>query len=399
MRAGRCGAMADGAVLRTLSTILTILTVFACAHARQPSFQGLGDFPGGAFESKAWAVSGDGAVVVGYGASARGQEAFRWTEAEGMVPLAPPGSTLPNGWTSTEAVAVSADGSVIVGNWDKPDENSGSGYRTQPFRWTAAQGMVALPGMPADSMWVYAKDISADGSVLVGLAYPGIAYRWTAETGAVDIGDLDGYPDTCPKAVSDSGEVVAGYSIGSGSIFEGWRWTAEGGFQGIGNLRGEGFDSIVTGISADGTTLVGVSDVAAPDGSADSEAFRWTPDQGMAGLGDLPGGRYDSAARACSADGSIVVGNTSTGRGLEAFIWDECHGMRRLCDVLFEDFGIDTTAWALTYATDISDDGTVIAGYGDNPDGNVEAWVAVVPEPEALLFLAAGAVCLLRLKG
>jgi len=47
MRAGRCGAMADGAVVRTLPAILTILTVFACARGRQPSFQGLGGLGGG----------------------------------------------------------------------------------------------------------------------------------------------------------------------------------------------------------------------------------------------------------------------------------------------------------------------------------------------------------------
>jgi len=42
MRAGRCGVMACGVVVRTLPTILTILAVFACARGRQPSFQGLG---------------------------------------------------------------------------------------------------------------------------------------------------------------------------------------------------------------------------------------------------------------------------------------------------------------------------------------------------------------------
>jgi len=46
MQAGRCGVMMDGAVVRTLPAILTILTVFACVHARQSSFQGLGDLPG-----------------------------------------------------------------------------------------------------------------------------------------------------------------------------------------------------------------------------------------------------------------------------------------------------------------------------------------------------------------
>ncbi|MBW1951321.1 MAG: hypothetical protein JRJ18_17655 [Deltaproteobacteria bacterium] len=46
MRAGR-RVMPGGAVVRTLPGILTVLAVFACGHGRQPSFQGLGDLPGG----------------------------------------------------------------------------------------------------------------------------------------------------------------------------------------------------------------------------------------------------------------------------------------------------------------------------------------------------------------
>jgi probable HAF family extracellular repeat protein len=45
---------------------------------------GLGDLPGGSFSSVAVGVSSDGSVVVGVGNSASGNEAFRWTQAEGM---------------------------------------------------------------------------------------------------------------------------------------------------------------------------------------------------------------------------------------------------------------------------------------------------------------------------
>lgn len=390
MRAGRCGVMADGVVFRTLPTVLTILTVLACAQARQPSFQGLGDFPGWDFYSAAAAVSGDGNVVVGVSHSAWGREAFRWTETEGMVRLAIPGITLPDGWCRTVAMAVSADGSVIVGDYDEPDENSGTGYRTQPFRWTQAGGMVALPGMPADSMWVSAYDISADGSVLVGVAY-GIAYRWTAETGAVDLGGLDGYTSNQAKGVSADGQVVAGGSSTGNSPREAWRWTVSDGPEGLGDLEGGSFHSVPTAISADGSTIVGFGHVEDPqEGGSWPEAFRWTAKEGMVGLGDLPGGPYLSIATDTSADGSVVIGYSHTSRGSEAFVWDEAHGMRRLCDILNDEFGIDMSAWTWTRARAISDDGTVIVGTGDNPSGDREAWVAVIPEPSALLFLASG---------
>ena len=38
------------------------------------------------------------------------------------------------------------------------------------------------------------------------------------------------------------------------------------------------------------------------------EAFRWTQATGMVGLGDLPGGSFNSIAWGVSADGSVVVG-------------------------------------------------------------------------------------------
>jgi probable HAF family extracellular repeat protein len=50
--------------------------------------EGLGDLPGGGFFSIARAISADGGVIVGQGTSTSGQEAFRWTEDDGMVGLA-----------------------------------------------------------------------------------------------------------------------------------------------------------------------------------------------------------------------------------------------------------------------------------------------------------------------
>ena len=61
--------------------------------------------------------------------------------------------------------------------------------------------------------------------------------------------------------------------------------------------------------------------------------------------------------------------------------------------LLTSDFGIDLTGWRLFEAVGVSGDGRTIAGNGLNPAGQLEAWVAVVPEPLAmpLAALAAGA--------
>ena len=72
------------------------------------SFQGLGDLPGASFDSVAYAVSADGSTVVGRSISTPGFEAFRWTQAGGMVGL----GDLPGASFNSEALGVSARGQV-----------------------------------------------------------------------------------------------------------------------------------------------------------------------------------------------------------------------------------------------------------------------------------------------
>ena len=112
----------------------------------------------------------------------------------------------------------------------------------------------------------------------------------------------------------------------------------------------------------------------------------------MVGLGDLPGGSFyiRSQANGVSADGSIIVGYGTSANGVEAFVWDATNGMRSVQDVLSSQ-GIDMTGWQLTSATAVSADGNIIVGFGRNPDGNQEAWLAnlsaqsaPVPEPTSL---------------
>lgn len=81
---------------------------------------GIGFLPGDTL-SRANAVSYDGSVIVGasYPTVAAGQ-AFRWTQATGMIPvvnwLATAGIAVPVGWTLTSATGVSANGNVVTGN-------------------------------------------------------------------------------------------------------------------------------------------------------------------------------------------------------------------------------------------------------------------------------------------
>jgi hypothetical protein len=89
------------------------------------AIQGLGDLPGGAFSSRAFATRADGAVVVGDSiTSLTGFSAFIWDEVHGMRDLQ---DFLVNqfeldltGWTLTSAMDISDDGLVIVGTGVNP---------------------------------------------------------------------------------------------------------------------------------------------------------------------------------------------------------------------------------------------------------------------------------------
>jgi uncharacterized membrane protein len=222
--------------------------------------------------------------------------------------------------------------------------------------------------------------------VWIGLASPAAAVSFTG------LGDLPGGRfSSVASDVSGDGSVVVG---ASGS--EAFRWTSSGGMVGLGDLPGGRFDSLAYGVSHDGSVVVGAG---TPFGEVEfgfeiQEAFRWTWDRGMVGLGDLPGGALNSVAFAVSGDGSVVVGQGSGESGYEAFIWDETNGMRSLTRLLVDEFGLDLTGWTLTRASGVSDDGLTVVGYVQNPSGYLEAWIATIPEPSTHLLVAVGLVWL-----
>jgi hypothetical protein len=74
--------------------------------------------------------------------------------------------------------------------------------------------------------------------------------------------------------------------------------------------------------------------------------------------------------------------------------------MQNLRDVLIAGGATGLDGWGLTQASAVSADGRTIVGFGRNPSGRNEAWVATIPEPSSLLLLAgaatAGVAALLR---
>ena len=144
----------------------------------------------------------------------------------------------------------------------------------------------------------------------------------------------------------------------------------------LGELPGGLHYSQAYGVSADGSIVVGTT---SSERAFNGEAVRWVNGQ-IQPLSANPG-PFSSVATAVSADGSVVVGRQSFSATLdEAFVWDESNGLRSLRLVL-TGLGLDVTGWSLFEARGVSADGRTIVGYGTNPHGQTEAWVAVVPEP------------------
>lgn len=339
-----------------------------------PVFFVLGDLPGGFVRSNAEAISADGTTVVGRSKSDLGQEAFRWTSSTGMVGL----GVLPGGEGGSWGLGVSADGSVVVGS-----SSTSAVFNNQAFHWSFGDGMQALGSSPEGLLATSAIGVSGNGQIVAGTASLSTnmqAFRWSSDEGVVLLGTMPGSGGiTSATDISGDGSVIVG--AGNGTFGrEAFRWTEQTGVQGLGHLSGGDF-STAEAVSSDGRFVVGYAE----DASFAFRGFRWSEDLGMEVLGDF-------SALGVSGDGSVVVGTQRLDQpDSRAVIWDEYHGVRDLNFVLETDLGIDLGDWILEWASDVSDDGTVIVGTAFNPvAGGTQAYVAIVPEPCSLILLGVG---------
>ncbi|QDT73372.1 hypothetical protein I41_25610 [Lacipirellula limnantheis] len=342
-----------------MTALVAALISANCIHAEQAYFMGLGDLPGGLYRSKAKDVSADGSVVVGssvIGPTINDVQAFRWTEETGMVSIAP---------FTSEARRISSDGTTILVGLN---------------RWTADGGMERLPALPGYATTA-AIDLSADGRIVVGYASDGFfedrGVRW-AGSGVEQLAPIIGLSESTIIATSADGATLAGFeSDYANGIRKGFVWNKNTGVKYFANPANSSYQPI--GMSADGSIVAGFKDLRQP--------FIWTEQSGV-----VPLNTADSDYMAISADGSVIVGGyQNSGPG---WIWDNAHGVRNLQQVLTTEYnlGSSLTGWSLRAAESISADNRTIVGWGFNPNGNIEAFMAYLgtPVPEPSMFLMAG---------
>ena len=375
---------------RLIASSFAFAGLFA-SSALAHTFQGIGWLSDESPSSYASAISGDGLTVIGQSYYGPGSDpfTFRWTAADGMqvVPQLNPE------WVYSQPTGVSYDGSVIVGHDYRiePDPTE-TGSNIQSFIWTAGPAATdpgTTTGLPYAGVYYTFSEayaVSADGTTVVGMdgGLSPRAYRWTVgSTTPQLLGPEDTYSEA--RGVSANGGVIVGEVDGRA-----FRWVEGSALDDLEILSIPDADSSnASAVSADGTTTVG--SFQTQDGI--EHAFAWTLG-GFVELTALSSDDYTMThAHAVSADGHWAVGSSGDYYGT-AVLWDTTTGqVWDLNDLFASTLGFE--GWFLQHATGISADGLTITGYGLDPDGNDQSWIATlsahpssVPEPSTCATLA-----------
>jgi probable HAF family extracellular repeat protein len=300
--------------------------------------------------------------------------AFHWMPSSGVTEIG-----------GTQGVAVSRDGKTIVGNALDPGGFEEAAIWAGGRMWRLL-GSVTPAARPCDRLLSAAYGASADGHVIVGLAWDGCSYarafRWQESTGMVDLGSLSG-ASTRANAVSGDGRVVVGWEQPTG-IRQGAKWVdgKEELIQGPNGMVGEAH-----GTNRDGSIVVGAGcDFGARLGPP--TAWTWTASAGVtcspvSPPSWAPRRDYQAIIFATSDDGRVMGGALSFGLDAESVAWFD--GVAVLLRDYLRSNGIPDAfeGWVNTgFVTDVSADGRTLVGYGAGPTA-FQGWMVILPELSA----------------
>ena len=364
---------------RSLCLMTALVTVTGVIPAlAQGTFTGLGTE-----NTYVTGMSADGTVVVGVWGNLG--PAWRWTAETGAVDIG----------SISQTAAVSRDGRTIVGT---AKDAKGVGYAAT---WQSGKQWVTLPPPPnsyvQDGKSTVGYSVSADGSVIVGLAYLNASgaqttassisvqgFRYDAKSGTVPLGTLK---DSRSRAsvVSADGHVVAGWD----DLYGKGPWYGVIWWDGLQRLMNP-FNAVgqVEGANGSGSVLVGRGHPMAW-----THAYRFTSwDSHVEDLGALPRGQSGigvggpsefedtSIALAVSDDSTVVVGTSGYQPPTDAFIWTPATKIVKLSDYLTSKGITGHERWTLVNAIAVSPDGKTIAGTGiNNVAQRIEGYIARLP--------------------
>jgi len=222
--------------------------------------------PLGAYdEMRATGVSGDGLTVVGYSVdNLTRNDAFYRVSTNNAVSLAAEFGSL-----HSQATGVSGNGSLIVGTLS--DDFFGTPFVRRGFIYPVGGSHTVIdpaatgPAVFSTRTFAEMTAISSDGSTSIGFAYSvtgiptgdALAFRRASNGTITSLGTLGG-AWSIPNAISANGAVIVGQSD-NGSSEEAFVYQ-NGTMTGLGFLTG-GSSSNATGVSADGSVIVGYGDV------------------------------------------------------------------------------------------------------------------------------------------
>jgi uncharacterized membrane protein len=202
---------------------------------------------------------------------------------------------------------VNFNGTVIVGSSHFSPAGNGLQSRALAVRWSVTDGVGPLP-VAAEREG--ASGVSADGNTIIGYAMgsdsrpeKSQAFVWKASSG---MQQLDPMPGVFGYHASPDGATVVGERlVGQKGNFA-WAWKSGSEIPVDSKANSE-----FRGCSGDGSVLVG---------SYGGRAASWTQKDGWEIL-PLSSGCSGSFGWACSAGGSVVVGNQLTGSVTVPTVW------------------------------------------------------------------------------
>lgn len=279
------------------------------------------------------AISGDGRVIVGHGAT--DSAGLVWTIDGDM-------EVVPAGYTVCPAHGVNGDGTVVVGT-TRP--NSPVGYRwvrggaltlltargagpavysaggvTDDGRMVVGQGRISnawagvrwrdaasasIPGPPGYPSVLFMNACSADGFSAVGVLSGSLAFLWRATGESILIPTLPGLTHADSAVITSTGELILAKAFDLPGTLMGYTWTPDTGAYVLPRING--VQTAYDALTDDGRLIVG---------SCGGRAAAWTPGgvQYLSEYINQAGGAFAPEdfgfAQYLSRGGEVIVGKT-----------------------------------------------------------------------------------------